>query len=257
MSMQIQSSDRSFQYGDGIFSTIRICRGKPQLWSLHWSRLADSMQRLGFSVLNENVVLSQISTAISAQDQVLKVLISRGQGARGYGTLGISTPEVYCWTAPLPDYTAMRQQGVSLGLANMRLSQQPLLAGIKHCSRLETVLLKREAEQSQYDDLLICDQQGFLIEASAANLLVWHQQQWLTPDLQQAGVAGVMRQLLLQQQLVSVQALPADRLREVSTMALCNALMGIVPVAAFAGRPLTTQPAVALQRQVDELLQEV
>lgn len=255
--MQIPFSDRSFQYGDGIFSTIRIYRGEPQLWSLHWQRLTDSMRRLGFHALSEGVVLSQIRAAISAPEQVLKVLISRGQGARGYGTLGISVPEIYCWTAPMPDYSNMRSQGVTLGLASMRLSQQPLLAGIKHCSRLETVLLKREAEQSQYDDLLVCDRQDFLIEASAANLLVWYQQQWWTPDLQQAGVAGVMRQLLLQQQLVSVQPLPVNLLSEVSTLALCNALMGIVPVAAFAGRPLVTGPAVTLQRQVDELLQEV
>jgi len=255
--MQIQFSDRSFQYGDGIFSTIRICRGEPQLWSLHWQRLTDSMHRLGFSALSEDEVLSQVMSAVNAPEQVLKVLISRGQGARGYGTQGINAPDIYCWTAPMPDYSSMRQQGVTLGLASMQISRQPLLAGIKHCSRLETVLLKREAEQSQYDDLLVCDQQGFLIEASAANLLIWHQQQWWTPDLQQAGVAGVMRQLLLQQQLVSVQPLPASLLPEVSAIALCNALMGIVPVAAFAGRALVTGPGVALQRKVDELLQEV
>lgn len=255
--MQIQFSDRSFQYGDGIFSTIRICHGEPQLWSLHWQRLTDSMHRLGFNAPREDEVLFQVRRAISAPDQVLKVLISRGQGARGYGTLGISEAEIYCWTAPMPDYSTMRQQGITLGLASMQISQQPLLAGIKHCSRLETVLLKREAEQSQYDDLLVGDQQGFVIEASAANLLVWHQQQWWTPDLQKAGVAGVMRQLLLQQQLVSVQPVPVSLLSEVAALALCNALMGVVPVAAFAGRQLDTGPAVVLQRQVDKLLQEV
>lgn len=255
--MQIQFSDRSFQYGDGIFSTIRICHGAPQLWSLHWQRLTDSMHRLGFNAPAEQVVLSQVRAAISAPNQVLKVLISRGQGARGYGTLGIGEAEVYCWTAPMPDYCNMRKHGVSLGLASMRLSQQPLLAGIKHCSRLETVLLKREAEQSQYDDLLVCDQQDLLIEASAANVLVWHQQQWWTPDLRQAGVAGVMRQLLLQQQLVAVKPLPVDLLNEVTSMALCNALMGIVPVAALHDRTLALAPAVALQRQVDDLLQDV
>ncbi|TXH98736.1 MAG: aminodeoxychorismate lyase [Rheinheimera sp.] len=255
--MQIQFSDRSFQYGDGIFSTIRICHGEPQLWSLHWQRLTDSMQRLGFNAPREDVVLSQVRAAISAPNLVLKVLISRGQGARGYGTLGINEAEIYCWTAPMPDYSTIRQQGVTLGLASMRLSQQPLLAGIKHCSRLETVLLKREAEQSQYDDLLVCDQQGFLIEASAANVLIWHQQQWWTPDLQQAGVAGVLRQLLLEQKLVSVQPLSASLLSEVPALALCNALMGVVPVAAFAGRQLDTGPAAVLQQQVDELLQEV
>ncbi len=255
--MQIQFSDRSFQYGDGIFSTVRICHGQPQLWALHWQRLQDSMQRLGFHALNEDVVLSQVMSVITAPEQVLKVLISRGLGARGYGTLGIATPEVYCWTAPMPDYSGMRRHGVKLGLASMQLSQQPLLAGIKHCSRLETILLKREAEQSEFDDLLVADQQGFLIEASAANVLIWHQQQWWTPDLQQAGVAGVMRQLLIEQQLVSVQPCPVSLLSETSAMALCNSLMGVVPVAEFNGHAFNTEVAGALQRQVDELLQEV
>ncbi len=254
--MQIQSSDRSFQYGDAIFSTVRIRAGQPQLWSLHWQRLCHSMQRLGFAALGETTVLQQVLASISAPDQVLKVLISRGEGARGYGTLGISAPQLYCWTAPLPDYQQVREHGVRLGLAQMRLAQQPLLAGIKHCSRLETVLLKREAEQSGFDDLLVCDQQDFLIEATAANLLLWQDGQWWTPELHNAGVAGVMRQLLLEAGLVTTRLLPLADAAQAQAMALCNALAGIVPAHSFAGRPLNMTPALQLQQQVDVLLQD-
>jgi 4-amino-4-deoxychorismate lyase len=254
--MQIQSSDRSFQYGDAIFSTVRIRAGRPQLWSLHWQRLCHSMQRLGFAAMNDAAVLQQVLATISAQEQVLKVLISRGEGARGYGTLGILSPQLYCWTAPLPDYQQVRERGVRLGLAQMRLAQQPLLAGIKHCSRLETVLLKREAEQSGFDDLLVCDQQDFLIEATAANLLLWRDGQWWTPELRQAGVAGVMRQLLLDTGLVNTTLLPLADLAKATAMALCNALTGIVPVLSVAGRPLDVEPALQLQQQVDVLLQD-
>ncbi|MDZ7869627.1 MAG: aminodeoxychorismate lyase [Rheinheimera sp.] len=254
--MQIQFSDRSFQYGDAIFSTVRIRDGQPQLWSLHWQRLRHSMQRLGFAALDETTVLQQVQANITAPEQVLKVLISRGEGARGYGTLGISIPQLYCWTAPLPDYHRAREYGVRLGLAQMRLAQQPILAGIKHCSRLETVMLKREAEQSGFDDLLVCDQQDFLIEATAANLLLWRDGQWWTPDLQQAGVAGVMRQLLLDTGLVTIRLLPLADIEQASAMALCNALTGIVPVSSFAGQPLPMTPAIQLQQQVDVLLQD-
>jgi len=254
--MQIQSSDRSFQYGDAIFSTVRIRAGQPQLWSLHWQRLCHSMQRLGFAALSETTVLQQVLASISAPEQVLKVLISRGEGARGYGTLGISVPQLYCWTAPLPDYQQARMHGLRLGLAQMQLAQQPLLAGIKHCSRLETVLLKREAEQSGFDDLLVCDQQDFLIEATAANLLLWRDGRWWTPELQQAGVAGVMRQLLLDTRLATTTLLPVTELVNVESMALCNALSGIVPVFSLTGRPLDLNPAIQLQQQVDVLLQD-
>lgn len=254
--MHIQSSDRSFQYGDAIFSTIRIRAGQPQLWPLHWQRLLHSMQRLGFVAISEAMVLQQVLDSVSAPEQVLKVLISRGEGARGYGTLGITAPQLYCWTAPLPDYQQARQHGVRLGLAQMRLAQQPLLAGIKHCSRLETVLLKHEAEQSGYDDLLVCDQQDFLIEATAANVLLWLDGKWYTPDLHQAGVAGVMRQLLLDTRLAEIKQLPVGDVHHTAAMVLCNALMGIVPVGSVAGRVLDLTPALQLQQQVDVLLQD-
>lgn len=254
--MQIQSSDRSFQYGDAVFSTIRIFSGQPQLWSFHWCRLRLSMQRLGFVIPDEQQVHAKVMAVISEAEQVVKVLISRGQSSRGYGTVGIVQPQVYCWAAPLPDYSQIRQYGVRLGLASLQFSRQPLLAGMKHCSRLETVLLKREAEQSGYDDLVAADTEGLVIEATASNLLVWQQQRWRTPVLSHAGVAGVMRQFALEQKLVEEQPLPVAEFSGIQSMALCNALIGVVPVASFQGRALDIAPALVLQRQIKDLLQD-
>jgi 4-amino-4-deoxychorismate lyase len=63
-----------------------------------------------------------------------------------------------------------------------------------------------------------------------------------------------MRQLLLQQGFVQVQPIALSRLADCSAMALCNALMGIVPVTSYAGRALSLAPALQLQQQVDVLL---
>ncbi len=77
-------SDRSFQYGDGVFTTIRVARGQLRLWPYHWLRLNASLQRLGMAAVDEIWLKHQAERQISAPEQVLKIVISRGQGGRGY-----------------------------------------------------------------------------------------------------------------------------------------------------------------------------
>ena len=85
---QLSVSDRSFQYGDGIFSTIRVKNGQLQFWPFHWQRLQSSMQRLGFAPLDEAEVKTAAKAQISQSEQVVKILVSRGHGGRGYSALG-------------------------------------------------------------------------------------------------------------------------------------------------------------------------
>lgn len=243
-------SDRSFQYGDGIFTTILVDESCLMLWDWHWQRLTLSLQRLQMPALDESSVKYIAEQAITAPSQVVKLLVSRGQGARGYSPAGFSTPQVYVTSGALPDYAPQRQQGIKLGVAEMKLSIQPLLAGIKHTSRLETVLLKAEVERSSFDDLLVCDQQGFITELSAANVFFKIKGQWCTPQLDQSGVAGVMRQWLLQQFDVQQGYYPLSALEDATAMFASNALMGVVPVQQFLDRPLNMNEVRPIQQLV-------
>lgn len=248
--LQPTVSDRSFQYGDGIFTTILVEDSRLMLWDWHWQRLSQSLARLQMPALDETWVRQQAEQAISASSQVVKVLISRGQGGRGYSPSGFSTPLVYVTTSPLPDYQSQRQHGIRLGVACLKLSTQPLLAGIKHTSRLETVLLKAEAEQSGFDDLLVCDQQGYITELCAANLFFKINDQWCTPSLDQAGVAGVMRQWLLEQLNVQQGHYLVSALEQATAMFATNALMGVVPVKQFLQRSLNLDEVRPIQQLV-------
>lgn len=247
---QLSVSDRSFQYGDGIFSTIRVKDGQLQFWHLHWQRLQDSMQRLGFANLAEAEVKAAAQAQISQSEQVVKVLISRGHGGRGYSALGFDKPDLYCSSSALPDYAKAQQQGFSVGMAKLRLGIQPLLAGIKHTSRLETVLHKAEVEQSNFDELLVCDSQGHVTEFSSANVFFYLDGQWCTPELDQAGVAGVMRAFLLTKLNVTTGRYQPEALKGVTAMFATNALMGVVPVCSYLQQPL----GLELVRPVQQLL---
>lgn len=244
----IPATDRSFLYGDGVFTTMLVQHGEICLWSLHLQRLQQSMRRLAFTEPDWLQLEQQLIQHITAPQQVLKVLLSRGQGGRGYGTAGITAPGIYISNAPVPDYSAWRQHGIRVGIASLKLSVQPLLAGLKHTSRLEQVLLKQEIQQSGYDELLAVDQQGFVTEVSAANVFFYRAGVWFTPELTRCGVAGVMRQHILNQlpQCQQVNWI-LDELADVEAMVVTNALMGVVPVVELNGKTLSLDIANTLK----------
>lgn len=239
--------DRCFQYGDGVFTTIKVLNGQLQFWSLHWQRLVHSCERLGIQIPLESLVLSAAQQAILQPNQVVKVIISRGIGGRGYSTQGIENSEFYILTSALP---APSPTSIRLGVATLQLGIQPRLAGIKHCSRLETVMLKSEAEHSGFDDLVVTDSEGFVIECTAANLFFYYQGRWHTPALDRAGVAGIMRTNILQQIGIQPGHYPLAVLAQAEAMFLCNALIGIRPVHQFQLTPVD----VALVHQLQSLL---
>ncbi len=243
-------ADRSFNYGDGVFTTMQVRAGQLQLWPLHLKRLQRSAQQLDFAAVDWVLLQQQVFAAVTDTEQVIKLLLSRGEGGRGYSPAGIATPHWYISTAVLPDYNIQRLQGITLACAELKLAIQPLLAGLKHNNRLEQVLLKQEQARRGYDDLLVLDQQGFVTEAIAANVFFYRRGRWYTPELTRAGVAGVMREHLLSQSDVELVNWQQHELQQLEAMFVCNALMGIVPVRQLNLRQLDIAPVQQFSRRL-------
>lgn len=250
MQAVIHPQDRSFNYGDGIFTTIQVRDGKLMLWELHLQRLQFGASRLGFGDIDWPQLQFQAEAAISSAQQVVKVLISRGEGGRGYACEGIDSPRVYISSSALPDYSGLQRNGLILRTASLQLAVQPMLAGLKHNNRLEQVLLKQELAQSDADELLVLDQLGYVTEATAANIFFYKDNQWHSPTLSRAGVNGVMRQHIMQQINVTEVDWKHNVLSSVEAMFICNALMGIVPIRQFECQTLSLLPVQQLQQVV-------
>ncbi len=108
---------------------------------------------------------------------VLKVIISRGGGGRGYSAANCDSPtRILSASARPAHYSRWREDGVTLTLSPVRLGRNPMLAGIKHLNRLEQVLIRTHLEQTDADEALVLDSEGFITECCAANLF-WRQGQ--------------------------------------------------------------------------------
>ncbi|MGP3589993.1 aminodeoxychorismate lyase [Vagococcus sp. WN89Y] len=233
----LSASDRAIQFGDGCFTTARILGGQIQFIDAHLERLRLACTRLMIAFEDWGVLAHEMANLAQAKETgVVKVILSRGAGGRGYSAASCTEPVRILALSDAPaHYARWREHGVTLALSPVPLGRNPWLAGIKHLNRLEQVLIRAQLEQTPADEALVLDSDGWVTECCAANIL-WRQgQNVFTPRLDQAGVDGIMRQYCLRQLAASrftvaeVQARP-DALAQADEVVICNALMPLVPV---------------------------
>ncbi len=237
----ISPLDRGFAYGDGLFETCRYSQGVIPLWDFHRERLLHSAERLKIPLderlLNQylNSMLVHLGHEKVAQ-AVVKITLTRGVGGRGYRLPDQPTP-TYCVGIFPCDHlqTVQYREGVAVRICDLRLSQAPALAGMKHLNRLEHILARAEWNDEFAEGLLL-DVQGRVIEATVSNLFAVKDNQLFTPDLSAAGVAGIMRKTIIDKFAPTsglachIVDMDLDFLRAVDEIFLCNSVYGIWPV---------------------------
>ena len=235
----ISVRDRGFQYGDGCFETVRIVSNKPILWSAHLQRL-----RLACSVLNLpadfDALQSEVSTLLQAQEQpdgILKVIISRGEGGRGYAPAN----KPHCTRVlQLSGYTMLDTgRGARAVVCQHRLSSNAQLAGIKHLNRLDQVLASAQITEG-FDEGLCLDQDGFLVEGCKSNIILMIDGALFTPDLARCGVEGVMlnylaAELAKKDRPVTRKRITLEQMQIADEIFLCNSVFGVWPVTEICG----------------------
>ena len=248
--------DRGFLYGDGCFSTMRLREGQLQLWPRHLQRFSQAIQQLQLKLSIERLNHEKKLFLASLQDQqysdgIVKILISRGLGARGYA-LPDHAADVYCYfypeDKPIAAASILDQLGVlpeALGLP------MPALKGIKSLNRLEQVMLKQQAQANGWSEALCFDPHQMLVEAISSNCFVYMQGCWLTPSLAHTGIQGTMRAEILSrmqhyQIAHQIRMISHTELQQIEALFLCNALHPMQVVAQLASRQLNLEPCLDL-----------
>jgi 4-amino-4-deoxychorismate lyase len=258
--------DRGLQFGDGLFETIACLKGRPRFLPLHLERLEFGCGRLQIPLPDlEQTQAEILEMAGAAERAVIKVLVTAGEALRrGYGRSGdeIATRITirYRW----PDESAAQlHDGVMVRTLTLRLGENPRLAGLKHCNRLEQVLARAElAQDASHFEGLLFSSSGNLVSGTMSNVFLVRDSCLLTPRIDQCGVAGVMRRVVLRE--ARQAGIPAREcelrqqdLQGAEEVFLTNALMGIRPVRGLDARELTPGPITRhLQSMLEPLLIE-
>lgn len=243
----IHIEDRGLSYGDGLFETMLVQRGEVRLLGRHLSRLKLGCERLKFSCPEERVRADIAQLTSVKETAVLKIIVTRGAGGRGYRSSGLdATTIAILYDAPAEAYS----REIKVRWCQTRLARNPQLAGLKHLNRLEQVLAQNEWHDPLIAEGLMLDTEGELVCATASNLFAVIDGVLVTPDLRYSGIHGVMRAHVMtaaQQAGVVVEerALRPEEFICASEVFLTNAIRGIRPVVQSEDRtwhvgPITT-----------------
>lgn len=252
--------DRGMAYGDGVFRTLRVSQGIPDVWSLHYQKLVHDCHVLGINCPSQDLLLADIGRLFTPDEEaVAKIIVTRGVGPRGYGIPPTASPTRIVIRELCPDYPHINHaEGVNLHLCNLRLSRQPRIAGIKHLNRLENVLARSEWSDHRIADGLLLDEGGLVISCTMSNLFARFGKALVTPLLNQCGVAGVTRQRILDNALnmgylPEIRQLPLDELMQADEIIICNSLFGAWQVRSLNNR---MWPLQNLASRIRTMLQE-
>ena len=239
--------DRGLAYGDGLFETMRAHQGEVHWWPAHWRRLQRGAQVLGLALPDESRVQREARALLDGAGGVLKLIVTRGPGGRGYAPPESTAPH---WILSRHDAPpAAPAEGLTLRWCDMRLALQPALAGIKHCNRLEQVLARAEWRDPGIHEGLVRSTDGDVVCATAANLFVVHGDRWKTPPVDHCGVAGVCREWAIGALGAREARLAVTDVEAADAVFLCNAARGILPVARLGARSWRPHPQVAQLRR--------
>ncbi len=244
--------DRAFAYGDGLFETILLRGDQPLLSEFHLDRLGTGLQRLHFPDCLESVRKHLAQAAASSPDsspfRVLRLTVSRGAGPRGYAPPADCRPRVIISVSALASDPTEMAAPANLGETAVRWARQPLLAGLKHLNRLEQVLAAADCDAQGADEVLLLEQSGAPLSVSAGNLFLVAGKSLLTPVLNEAGIAGTRRRLVLERLAtacglrVTESRLELSQLLGADELFYCNTVVGLRPVAAFRDRRWRRHP---------------
>lgn len=236
----VSATDRGVAYGDGLFETIRMRGRQAVLRSHHLDRMVADAGRLGIPVersdLDAEISRSgrDMVSEYGGGDWVLKLVLTRGDGGRGYRWPVECEPNLIVTSSPMPMLPP--SGGVVAAFSQFPLTVNPRLAGIKSLNRLEQVMASREFTGEEFE-LIMANADGQLLEGTRTNLIVRMEGEWVTPPVESLAVAGVMRQYALeclraaghtiQEQVIPPALLSSCGLRG---LYLVNSVVGIVAV---------------------------
>lgn len=237
------TSNRSFRYGDGLFESIRFFKGKPLHLHLHLHRLNIGARLLAIKGV-ENITEELVRIQIEKLAELNNVNLSgkaRLQVYRKDGGLYKPNSNFCDWflevEAISDENYSLNQKGLFVGIYNDLPKPVNMLSGIKTTNALNYVMAGVFANANGFDDALIINQQGNLVESISSNLFIVKGNNIVTPPVSEGPVEGILRQIILSSTIKNynliLSPITVNMLLKADEIFLSNAIKGIQWVVAF------------------------
>lgn len=240
--------DTGFTFGDSVYETLRTYDGRPHALERHLRRLRRSAERLGFTPPDDAVLRERLAALLAAAgnaESYVRWIVSRGVGDLTYRFERVQGPTVVMVVKPLePLPERYHAEGVAAAIVDIRRNPPWALdPAIKSSNLLNNVLATREAQARGAYEAILLNGRGEVAEGAGSNVFVVEAGRLVTPPLEAGLLAGITRELVLEQAAeLGIEAdeapLAPAALVHADEAFFTSTLKEVLPIATLDGRPL-------------------
>lgn len=259
-------NNRGFRYGDGVFETMRLYKGRVLFADLHFSRLLAGMEilKLNFSAAFTQEWMTEEVLKLSRSAKIFKSARIRFSVYRSDG--GLYTPETnrFSFIVELDKLESenfeLNQKGYLSDLFTGVVLPRNALSRHKTSNGLPYVLAAVSKAENGLDETFLLNDEGGLVEGSATNIFIVKNNKVFTPGLMEGCTNGIMRQVVLEllkeNQIPTTELhIPAPSLYDADEVFLTNAIQGIRWVAGYRQKRYYNQLAKKVVLMLNERIQ--
>ena len=216
----VPASSSGWLEGEGIFETIKSVGNKPFSLSRHIARAQSSGVALGITIPNSAQIAQGVTDLFAAVPH-------------GLGMLRISFDNQGNWLAVHMPYAEQEKS------CEVRMHPDSVTGDVHkrfpYTNRLEIL---DQARLAGFDDAIVVNSQGNICEGSVTNLIANIDGRWVTPPTTDVVLPGIIRQILIENELVGIESIPADRLVEITSAFFISSLRLSHAISSIDSRPL-------------------
>ncbi len=220
-------------FGAGLFETIRVESGKPQLLREHLNRARKSADELGFEIPSD----LEIQKAIDSLGQI------------ELGRLRLTFGERFQFSI---DPYVDTSHSARIGVQSLDFSPESKLH--KRFPYTSNLNLLTQARVDGFDEIVIVNQNGKVCEGAVSNFVFRIDGLWVTPDLGAGVLPGIIRGLIISTGLAIEAEIDAAELDRATHAFALSALRIAQPVGELAGRKLQEDK---ISKQWSDKLREI
>jgi branched-chain amino acid aminotransferase len=242
---KLSFQNRGLHYGDAVFETLKVSAGKILFWEDHYFRLMSSMRIMRMEIpMNftleqlEEQILETIHASEKSNAYRVKLIVWRSWGGKYTPTGKTIEYTIETETLDNPFYT-LNESDYEIELFKDHFINSGLLSTIKSTNKSINVLGSIYAEENDYQNCLLLNENKQVVEALNGNLFLIKGYTIKTPPLTDGCLNGILRKQLI----AIIQNVPDYILEEASVspfelqkadeLWITNTIVGIQPILKF------------------------
>ncbi len=247
-SFKLGLNNRAFRYGDGFFETMHANGLYVQFINDHYNRIIKASQILSIDLpdfFSLNFLKAQVTGLLNRTKlfQAARIKLTVFRTGEGYYIPAQNSSDIIIEATYLGKGAyELNEEGITVGIYNDMYKQKTLFGSIKSINAQLYILAGIFAKKNGYNDALLLNNDGYIVEATSSNIFLVKDKHVFTPPLLSGCVEGIMRKQIISiakdlGYIVNADSMisPNDLLN-MDELFLTNAINGIKYISGFKNR---------------------